>query len=233
MTPNNQALPYLSGFLLIDKPSGPTSHDIIDYLRHLTGIQKIGHSGTLDPLASGLLIVAIGRMATKQIHILAKQDKIYEATIRLGGISDTDDSLGKIQSLENYHQPTRQKIKQILNSFRGEQNQIPPMYSAKKIHGQRLYKLARQGQTIQRQPSLITIYNITLLSYKWPDINLEIYCSTGTYIRAIARDIGKALNCGGYLYQLRRTKIGNYSVHQAVTLKQLTSNNWTEFLLQL
>ena len=233
MISNNQYLPHPSGFLLIDKPSGPTSHDIINYLRHLTGIQKIGHSGTLDPLASGLLIVAVGRKATKQIHILAKQDKTYEATIRLGGISDTDDSLGKIQLLENDHQPTKQKIKQTLDSFKGEQNQTPPMYSAKKIHGQKLYKLARQGQTIERQPSLITIYNIKLFNYKWPDINLEIHCSSGTYIRAIARDIGKALNCGGYLYQLRRTKINNYSVCQAVTLEQLTSNNWMEFLWQL
>ena len=232
MISDNQSLPCSSGFLLIDKPSGPTSHDIIDYLRHLTGIQKIGHSGTLDPLASGLLIVAIGRTATRQIHVVAQQDKTYKATIRLGGISDTDDSLGKIQLLKNYHQPTRQEIKQVLDSLKGEQNQIPPMYSAKKIHGQKLYELARQGQIIQCQPSLITIYNIKLLSYRWPDINLEIHCSTGTYIRAIARDIGKALNCGGYLYQLRRTKINGYSVHQAITLEQLTSNNWTKFLLQ-
>lgn len=233
MIPNNQALPYPSGFLLIDKPSGPTSHDIINNLRHLTGIQTIGHAGTLDPLASGLLIVAIGRTATKQIPNLVKQDKVYKAIICLGGLSDTDDSQGKIQPFTNCHQPTKQEIKIILNSFRGEQNQIPPMYSAKKIHGERLYKLARKGQVVQRQPNLITIYNINLLHYEWPTLSLEIHCSAGTYIRAIARDLGKMLGCGGYLCQLRRTKIGNYSIQQAVTLEKLTSHNWTKFLFNL
>jgi tRNA pseudouridine55 synthase len=220
-----------SGFLLLDKPSGPTSHDMVYRLRRITGIKKIGHAGTLDPLASGLLIMAISRAATKQIASLAKQDKVYEAVFQLGGTSDTEDRLGQIQPRTIKQIPDIKEIQLALNSFIGQTAQIPPMHSAKKIGGKKLYELARKGQIIERQPNLITIYKIDLLDYAWPQLKLTIHCSAGTYIRSIARDLGEKLGCGAYLAELRRTTIGNYSVTKAVSPDKLTAENWTEYLV--
>lgn len=231
MTDNNQTT-ELGGFLLLDKPSGPTSHDMVYCLRRITGIKKIGHAGTLDPLASGLLIMAISRAATKQVDSLAKQDKVYEAIFQLGGTSDTEDRLGQIETRTIRQIPDIKEIKLALNSFIGPIEQIPPMYSAKKIAGKKLYELARKGQIIERQPSLITIHKIDLIEYAWPQLKLTIHCSTGTYIRSIARDLGEKLGCGAYLAELRRTKIGDYSVTKATNPDNLTADNWTEHLLR-
>lgn len=231
MTNNNQ-ITELGGFLLLDKPSGPTSHDMVYQLRRITGIKKIGHAGTLDPLASGLLIMAISRSATKQIDHLAKQDKVYEAVFQLGGTSDTEDRLGQIETRDIKQIPDIKEIQLALNSFIGPIEQIPPMYSAKKIAGKKLYELARKGQIIERQPSLITIYKIDLIDYTWPLLKLTINCSTGTYIRSIARDLGEKLGCGAYLAELRRTKIGQYLVTKAVSPNELTAENWTEYLFK-
>lgn len=220
-----------TGFLLLNKPSGPTSHDMVYRLRKITGIKKIGHAGTLDPLASGLLIMAIGRSATKQIDNLAKQNKTYEAVFELGGISDTDDRLGKIQPQIIKEVPSRQAVELALNDFLGSIEQVPPMYSAKKIAGKKLYELARKGQVIERQPSLITIHQIDLINYAWPLLKLTITCSTGTYIRSIARDLGEKLGCGAYMAELQRTNIGAWSVDQAVGIGELTATNWTSHLL--
>ncbi len=221
-----------SGFLLLDKPSGPTSHDMVYQLRRITGIKKIGHAGTLDPLASGLLIMAIGRAATKQIDSLAKQDKVYEAVFQLGGTSDTEDRLGQIETQNIKQRPDIQKVRLALSGFTGQIEQIPPMYSAKKIAGKKLYELARKGQVIERQPSLITIHKIDLLNYAWPQLQLTIHCSTGTYIRSIARDLGEKLGCGAYLAELRRTIIGQYAVAKAVSPDELTADNWTTYLFK-
>jgi len=231
MTDNN-TITELGGFLLLDKPSGPTSHDMVYCLRRITGIKKIGHAGTLDPLASGLLIMAIGRAATKQIDSLAKQDKVYEAVFQLGGTSDTEDRLGQIEPQTIKQTPDTSEIQLALNSFIGPIEQIPPMYSAKKIAGKKLYELARKGQVIERQPSLITIYKIDLIDYAWPLLKLTINCSTGTYIRSVALDLGEKLGCGAYLAELRRTKIGDYSVTKATNPDNLTADNWTEHLLR-
>lgn len=230
MTDNNQTT-ELGGFLLLDKPGGPTSHDMVYCLRRITGIKKIGHAGTLDPLASGLLIMAISRAATKQIDSLAKQDKVYESIFQLGGTSDTEDRLGQIETRTVEQAPDIEEIQRALDSFIGQIEQIPPMYSAKKIAGKKLYELARKGQIIERQPSLITIHKIDLTEYAWPLLKLTIHCSTGTYIRSIARDLGEKLGCGAYLAELRRTKIGDYSVTKAVNPDELTAENWTEYLL--
>ena len=230
MTDNNQTN-ELGGFLLLDKPSGPTSHDMVYRLRRITGIKKIGHAGTLDPLASGLLIMAISRAATKQIDSLAKQDKVYEAVFQLGGTSDTEDRLGQIETRTVEQAPDIEEIQRALNSFIGQIEQIPPMYSAKKIAGKKLYELARKGQIIERQPSLLTIYKIDLIDYAWPLLKLTVSCSTGTYIRSLARDLGEKLGCGAYMAELRRTKIGDYSVTKAVNPDELTAENWTEYLL--
>jgi tRNA pseudouridine55 synthase len=219
------------GFILINKPVGPTSHDIIYQLRKITGVKKIGHAGTLDPFASGLLIVAIGREATKRIDLFVKQDKEYVARLQLGATSDSHDLTGKILKSDKPHVPTEDEIKKVLEKFIGELEQIPPMFSAKKVAGKKLYKLARKGEVVERQPSLINVYGIEVLKYQWPVLELKVKCSTGTYVRVLAHDIGKLLGCGAYLTQLQRTKIGDYNIKKAVVLEQLAADNWQEFLL--
>ncbi len=212
-------------FILIDKPAGWTSFDAVNIIRkqerEKTGIKniRVGHAGTLDPFATGLLIIGIGREATKRLDEFKNLSKTYIATIRLGATTDTDDPTGTLSvsnvALSTREQITKKEIEKILKKFLGPQNQIPPMYSAKKIHGQRLYNLARAGKTIERQPQKIIIYNIRLMEYSWPDLTIEVECSTGTYIRTLAHDIGDELSVGGYCLSLRRTKIGEYKVENS------------------
>ncbi len=222
----------ITGFLLVNKPSGPTSHDIVYRLRRITGVKKIGHAGTLDPFARGLLIMAIGRKATREIGKFVKLDKTYVADLKLGATSDTHDRTGEIQLKINpsaplrtgneklYHAPGVKidNIVKSLDKFTGKQKQVPPMYSAKKIKGQRLYKLARKGIEVKREPVEIEIFSIKLLKYKWPDLQIEVQCSSGTYIRSLAHDIGEKLGCGAYLEELKRTAIGKYQFEDAVDL---------------
>lgn len=221
-----------SGFILINKTTGPTSHDIIDNLRRITGIKKIGHAGTLDPFASGLLLVAIGRQATKKIDQFVKKDKTYTATLELGATTDTYDRKG-IKTEIDCEKPTEDQIKTILDSFIGEQEQIPPMFSAKKIKGKKLYELARKGIEIERKASLINIYDIKLLEFTWPALKIEVNCSTGTYIRSLANDIGEKLNCGAYLEELERTSIEGYSIKKAHKIADLKPDNWENYLFQI
>ena len=216
----------LGKFILADKPAGWTSFDAVAFLRRqarqLFPDQKnirVGHAGTLDPFATGLLIIGVGRQATKQLDKIKNLAKTYEAVIRLGATSDTDDCTGQIKNLETGKKPEKKEILNILKKFIGEQEQIPPMYSAKSIGGQRLYKLARQGKVVDRPASKIKIYKIKLLDYKWPNLSVEVKCSSGTYIRTLAHDIGETLGSGGYCLKLRRTKIGNYSIKRAQKLK--------------
>jgi len=217
-------------FILIDKPIDWTSFDAVAFLRRQARQQfpdqkniRVGHAGTLDPFATGLLIIGVGRQATKQLDKIKNLEKTYEAVIRLGATSDTDDCTGKIQPVKSDKKdsPTVElkNIKKILKTFVGEQEQIPPMYSAKSIGGQRLYKLARQGKTVERPPSKIKIYKIKLLDFNWPNLSIEVKCSSGTYIRTLAHDIGQKLDVGGYCLELRRTKIGNYSIKRAQKIK--------------
>jgi len=220
----------ITGFLLINKASGPTSHDVVNSLRRVTGIRKIGHAGTLDPLASGLLICAIGRAATKQIDLFVKQSKIYEAEAILGSVSDTYDSQGIIVQ-NNVETIDENDVKKVLSKFIGQQNQIPPMYSAKKVQGKKLYELARQGIEIERQPCVITISSIELLHYQWPSLKIRIACSTGTYIRSLVHDIGRELGTGAYMSALVRTSIGKFKLADAIELQNITSKNWSQFLL--
>jgi tRNA pseudouridine55 synthase len=211
------------GFILINKPIGPTSHDIIYQFRKITGIKKIGHAGTLDPFASGVLIVAISREATREIDKFVKLDKEYIATLHFGYTSDTFDRTGRINPWpKEVKKITLAEVKVALAKFIGEQEQIPPMFSAKKIKGKKLYELARQGKTIERQPSRIKIYDIKLLKYTWPFLEIKIKCSSGTYIRALANDIGSSLGCGAYLEELERTAIGEFKIDKAVEMDGLT-----------
>jgi len=221
-----------SGFLLINKPSGPTSHDIIDGLRRITGIKKIGHAGTLDPFASGLLIVAVGRQATKEISRFVKMDKEYIAEVLLGQESDTFDRTGKITIKQNATIISQEKIKKALEQFAGRQKQLPPMYSAKKVGGKKLYELARRGETIERTPSVIEIFELKLLGYNWPKLKIKIRCSSGTYIRSLVHDLGQALGSGALTSELERTAINGYNLTEANNLQTL-QKNWQTYLINI
>ena len=215
--------------MLVDKPPGPTSHDIVDQLRKITGIKKIGHAGTLDPFASGLLIMAIGREATRKISAFVKLDKEYEAQIILGAESDTHDRTGR--KLEAGGKKCGlAEIKKAVKQFIGKQEQLPPMYSAKKIGGKKLYRLARKGISVERQPVEIFIHVLEILSYNWPYLRIKVRCSSGTYIRALARDLGRLLQTGAYLSELKRTAIGKYPVTKAAAVSKINEKNWRGFL---
>jgi tRNA pseudouridine55 synthase len=222
-----------AGFLLVDKPAGPTSHDIVDMARRALGTRKIGHAGTLDPFASGLLILAVGR-ATKELSKSVGLDKEYLAKLKFGATSDTMDRTGKIvpaqklpetsapgTSVSSTKVPGTVELEAVLATFRGEIDQVPPMYSAKKVGGKKLYELAREGKEIERKPVRVTIHELELLSYEWPFASIRVRVSSGTYVRALADDIGKALGCGAYLEELRRTKIGPHDVKDAVKLENI------------
>ncbi len=220
-------------FLLVNKPINLTSHDVIYQLRKITNIKTIGHAGTLDPFASGLLITALKRESTKQLQNLIKLNKTYQATLQLGATSDTYDLTGNIKKLKNekIKKIKRTDIKNTLTSFIGKQLQTPPIYSAKKINGHKAYDLARKGQTPELIPQQIEIYNIKINNLEIRNWKLEItiHCSSGTYIRSLAHDIGQQLGTSAYLTQLKRTHIGPFKLSQAVTLKKLNSTNWRQF----
>lgn len=211
----------MHGFLLIDKQAGWTSHDVVGYLRKITRIKKIGHAGTLDPFATGLLLVGIGREATKRIDEFKDMQKVYEATLHFGAVSDTFDSTGVI-TLQNTAPIDFEEIKNVCNSFVGEQDQIAPMYSAKKVNGEKLYDLARKGIEIERKPHRITIFDLQVLDFEYPLLKIKVTCSPGTYIRTLAHDIGQKLGVGAYCEELRRTDIGKYSVEHAFDVQSLT-----------
>ena len=212
----------IAGFFLIDKPIGPTSHDVVGRLRKVTGEKTIGHAGTLDPLASGLLIVAVAKEFTKQIDRFKNLDKIYEAEITLGQTSNTDDAEGELTTVSG-REPDNNEIVEALRSLVGPMEQLPPIFSAKKISGQSAYKAAREGKPVELKPVLVDIKQLDLISYNYPRVNFKATVSVGTYIRSLARDIGDRLQTGAYLSGLRRTQIGNFLVTQAAKLDDLNS----------
>jgi tRNA pseudouridine55 synthase len=208
--------------LLIDKPKGITSHDVIDQLRRISGIKRIGHAGTLDPNATGLLIVGVGRESTKKLGVIAKNTtKVYEATICLGEERDSDDSEGTIINKIEHIIPAREDVVKNMKKFVGEIDQIPPTYSAIKISGKKMYQLARKNIEFSPQPRKVMIHSIKLVHYKYPIIQIKCSVSSGTYIRALARDLGKSLRTGAYLKELRRTQIGEYKIINAIPLNQV------------
>lgn len=210
--------------LLIDKPAGMTSHDVVDRVRRVFKTRKVGHAGTLDPFATGLLIVGI-EGATKQLTGLVGLDKTYEATARLGATSTTFDPEGDITESNTSAIPTLEEIEQALGAFRGGYDQLAPLHSAKKIGGKKLYELARKGTaTEEMRPSKhVSIDELVVTRYEWPELDFRVSSSSGTYIRSLADDIGRKLGCGGYLTALRRTRIGSYDIKDAVTLQELDS----------
>jgi len=221
------------GFVLINKPAGITSHGVVEKLRKITKIKKIGHAGTLDPFAQGLLLVGIGREFTKKLAIFQKKDKEYIATLKLGAESDTFDREGEIKENKVEKIPTREEIEEILKSFLGEILQIPPIFSAKKIKGKKLCDLARKGIKIEPRAQKVKIYEISILDYKFPYLKIKVNCSSGTYIRSLAHDIGKKLKFGAYLEELIRTKIGNFTLENAIDLSKINSKNWKNFLFEI
>lgn len=221
-------------FLLIDKPIGITSHDVIARLRRITGIRKIGHAGTLDPNASGLLIVGVGRESTKKLGTLTTDTtKTYEAEIALGEERDTDDVEGNVVESTSGESPAIETVESVIASFKGEQSQIPPVYSAIKKNGKKAYELARKGTTVSMEARRITVHSIELRTYSYPTLCIVVNVSSGTYIRALARDIGRKLGTYGYLSNLRRTEISDYSVKQAHRLEEINSDNWESLAVQL
>jgi tRNA pseudouridine55 synthase len=226
------------GFLLVNKPAGITSHDVVDRIRRITGIRKVGHAGTLDPFATGLLIIGVGRSATREMQALQGLDKAYEALFVLGASSDTDDKEGKITQKICTKDITNESIDHSLKDFLGTIEQIPPMYAAIKVKGKKLYELAREGKTIERKAREVTIYNYQRTSdpvahestYK---ISFSITCSTGTYIRALARDLGEKFGGGGYVEALERTSISHISLKNAQTLEEIKERGWESLLIDV
>lgn len=219
----------LNGILLIDKPQGFTSHDVVAKLRRLTGESRIGHSGTLDPMATGLLVVFVGR-ATRAVEFAESDEKEYLAELRLGVTTDTQDSTGNVlQSCETHI--TRDMLERVLPGFRGEQEQIPPMYSAIKQNGKKLYDLARSGVVVERPPRKIEISLLEIVGEERNDFSLAVVCSKGTYIRTLCNDIGEALSCGGCMSALRRIKAGRFSIVDAHTLHEIEQFGAEKYLL--
>jgi len=222
-------------FLHIDKPKGITSHDVVDRVRRITGTRKVGHAGTLDPNATGLLIIGIDRESTKKLgQLTVKTDKTYIAEITFGEERDTDDAEGKVVNKTRLDKPiSQEEIETKLEVFTGEQMQTPPTYSAVKMGGKKSYELARKSMDITIEPRKIIVYEASLISYAYPKLTVEFVVSSGTYIRALARDIGREVGAYAYLSNLKRTKIGKYSLDHAVNLDTLTSANWKEYAVEL
>ncbi|MCK9360673.1 tRNA pseudouridine(55) synthase TruB [Patescibacteria group bacterium] len=213
----------MNGLLLVDKPAGWTSHDVVAKLRGILKIRAIGHAGTLDPFATGLLVLGIGK-GTKALTALVGVDKEYEAVIRLGATSDTFDKEGIVIPAEAGIQPSLEDIERALDQFRGGYEQLAPLHSAKKINGKKLYDLARAGKATEemRPKKQVKIDLIEVTQYVWPDLSIKVKCGSGTYIRSLADDIGQALGVGGYCLELRRTNVGDFHVNQAVKMEGLT-----------
>lgn len=208
--------------LLIDKPEGVTSFGVVARVRRVLSEKvgekvKVGHTGTLDPFATGLLILLVGK-GTKRSNEFLKLDKWYEATIRLGATSSTGDLEGGISVSEDAKEPERSEIEKVVAGFVGEIDQRVPNFSAVKINGERAYKLARKGVEVEMPVRKVQIYQIDILDYKWPELVIRCHVSSGTYIRTLGEDIGEKLGVGGYLTELRRTKVGEYSVERAIKL---------------
>lgn len=206
-----------SGIVLVDKPSGPTSHDIVEMFRRLLAIRRVGHMGTLDPLATGLLLVGVGE-GTKLTPFLSDLDKTYECVARLGARSTTYDAMGEIENVADPARLDVEAIERALVRFRGTIEQVPPPFSAVKVGGLPLYKYARRGMTAELKPRRVRVHQIELLTWEPPDLQLRLHVSSGTYVRSLVHDLGDHLGVGGYVAQLRRTAVGPFSVAEAVAV---------------
>ena len=213
----------MDGIVIVDTPQGWTSQDVTAKLRGVFQTRRIGHGGTLDPMATGVLPVFVGR-ATRAVEFFEHADKTYETVLQLGITTDTEDITGTVLTRQDAF-VTEKALEQVLQQFRGEIQQIPPMYSAIKINGQKLYDLARKGREVERPSRTVTIHALTLLSMEADGIHLRVHCSKGTYIRTLCKDIGAALGCGGCMAALRRVAAGSYTAGEAIPLETLIASS--------
>jgi tRNA pseudouridine55 synthase len=222
----------MNGIVIVDKPQGWTSQDVTARLRRVFNTRRIGHGGTLDPMATGVLPVFVGR-ATRGVEFFEHAEKTYEAVLQLGITTDTEDVTGTVLEKREFTL-SEQEFLNILPQFRGEIRQIPPMYSALKINGQKLCDLARQGKEVERKPRTITIHKLECLEFSGETARLLVHCSKGTYIRTLCKDIGEALGCGGCMASLRRVTAGEYTIEEAVPLQELLdTENPEQYLRQV
>ena len=220
----------MDGIVIVDKPQGWTSQDVTARLRRVFGTRRIGHGGTLDPMATGVLPVFVGR-ATRAVEFFEHAEKTYETVLRLGITTDTEDMTGTVLTEEKVSF-TEEQLQETLEAFRGEILQVPPMYSALKVNGQKLCDLARKGKTVERQPRPITIHELTLVERGENTLRLRVRCSKGTYIRTLCKDIGEKLGCGGCMESLRRVAAGEYTIDEAVPLQTLLDTEKPEKYLR-
>lgn len=234
MQNDDSLLNVVSGVLVVDKPIGMTSHDVVQIIRRGTGIRRAGHTGTLDPRASGVLVVLIGP-AVRLSEYVSASDKRYQATIRLGSSTDTYDAEGVVTSSGSVENITEEQFVDTLQNFVGEIEQVPPPYSAVKVQGRKAYEMAREGEEVELEPRKIQVYSLDLLEWASPEAVVDVFCSSGTYVRSLANDLGTALGCGAHLVGLRRTKSGRFTLRDAVPLRRLqesfTAGNWYKYLI--
>lgn len=230
----------MQGVLLVDKPAGWTSFDVVNYVRRIVANAegkkpknvKVGHTGTLDPFATGLLVLLIGKDYTRQAGALTKVDKLYEVTLRLGQTSTTGDPEGVIKD-ESGRVPTLEELERVLTNFRGDIMQVPPAFSAIKIGGQRAYALARKGKEVVIEARPVTVHHLEVASFAYPEVCITTSVSSGTYIRSLVEDLGKVLGTGAYTTGLRRTAVGRFGIGEAVVLDSLNTEKLASALLAL
>ena len=232
---NQELKNAISGVLVIDKPIGMTSHDVVNAVRFGTGIRRAGHTGTLDPRASGVLVILVGP-AVRLSEYVSASDKRYQAIIRMGASTDTFDADGRFtQQSTSPFEVTETQFEATLKQFVGEIEQTPPPYSAVKVRGRRAYDMARKGEEVELAPRKINVYHLEVLEWAPPEVVVDVHCSSGTYVRSLANDMGNALGCGGYLVGLRRTKSGRFSLRDATPLRKLQeafrAGNWYQYLI--
>jgi tRNA pseudouridine55 synthase len=230
----NQLKNIVSGVLVVDKPIGLTSHDVVQIIRRGTGIRRAGHTGTLDPRASGVLVVLIGP-AVRLSEYVSASDKRYQATIQLGRSTNTYDSEGTVTKATPLEDITEEQFEEILQGFVGEIEQVPPPYSAVKVKGKKAYEMARKGKEVNLEPRIINVFNLEVLEWAPPEVVIDVYCSSGTYVRSLANDLGDSLGTGAHLIGLRRTKSGQFTLRDAVPLRRLKESfdagDWYQFLI--
>jgi tRNA pseudouridine55 synthase len=224
----------VSGVLVVDKPIGLTSHDVVQIIRRGTGIRRAGHTGTLDPRASGVLVILIGP-AVRLSEYVSASDKRYQATIRLGSSTDTYDSEGNITDSSPITDISEDQFSEVLLKFIGKIEQVPPPYSAVKVKGRKAYEMARAGEEVDLEPRIIQVYSLDVLEWAPPEVVIDVYCSSGTYVRSLANDLGKTLGTGAHLVGLRRTKSGRFTLRDAVPMRRLKeafdAGDWYKFLI--
>jgi tRNA pseudouridine55 synthase len=238
MNETYQSKSVVSGVLVVDKPVGLTSHDVVQIIRRGTSIRRAGHTGTLDPRASGVLVILVGP-AVRLSEYVSASDKRYQATIRLGVSTDTYDAEGEyiepMRPTVSVKDITEDQFQDALRQFVGEIKQVPPPYSAVKVQGRKAYEIARNGEEVELEPRTINVYSLDLLEWSPPEVVVDVFCSSGTYVRSLANDLGKALGCGAHLVGLRRTKSGRFTLRDAVPLRRLqesfTAGNWYQHLI--